>query len=277
MKYNAVINISYGADPLNNGAAYPEPVLLSDAKTFLRVSNTVEDALISQLIISARLQAEKYTGIYLKPRNIIAMVNCGLGMCEIPGPCFNPISWINPPANNTVTSSNYNSSLNFTTAATLSVQGVTGVSTGAMSFLFNLISPRVGSTYTMPINYNGTLLLTITYPSDYLGQEFQYTDSNGQVFKANFVNGTLDLLYNDFATREGFKLTGGIFKSIVEASDSTERLSYTVGYINCPEDIKQAMLNQIAFMYQNRGDDLKTGSISSMFISSLSMYKRVWI
>jgi len=273
VKYNGVINISYGADIVN-----PEPVLLSDAKTFLRVSNTVEDALITQLITSARQQAEKYTGIYLKPRNIIAMVNCGIGLAEIPGPVYSPITWLNPPAGNTPPVTLYNSSLTFISSTSATLAGITGVVPiiGSINFQFSLITPRTGMNYTMNLNYNGVLVMTVTFPSDYLLQEFQYTDASGQVYKANFTNGTIDLLYNEFSV-QGLNITGGIFKSLVDPSDSTIRLSYQVGYTACPEDIKSAILNQVAFMYQNRGDDLKVGSISSMFLSTLSMYKRQWI
>ena len=145
-----------------------------------------------------------------------------------------------------------------------------------MEFQFNLISPRTGSTYTMTLNYNNVIVMIVSYPSDYLYQQFQYTDINGQVYTANFVNGTIDMLYNPL-TVQGLKFTGGVFKSLVDPSDSVISLSYVAGYVSCPEDIKNAMLSQIAFMYQNRGDDLKAGSMSSMFLSTLSMYKRQWI
>ncbi|MGN6436871.1 MAG: head-tail connector protein [Agriterribacter sp.] len=61
------------------------------------------------------------------------------------------------------------------------------------------------------------------------------------------------------------------------------RISYNVGYETVPERLKQAVLNEIAYRYQNRGDQAKELMIGSTYIceAAISMcqeYKRMaWL
>ena len=57
MKYNGIIS-----EIIINSEVYDEPVMVEDAKSFLRISNDTEDALISSLIKAAREKLEKEIG-----------------------------------------------------------------------------------------------------------------------------------------------------------------------------------------------------------------------
>ncbi len=61
-----------------------EPILLEDAKTYLRTSSSADDALITELITAARAACERYVGISFVPRTIRATLTNELGRIPLP-------------------------------------------------------------------------------------------------------------------------------------------------------------------------------------------------
>jgi uncharacterized phiE125 gp8 family phage protein len=52
------------------------------------------------------------------------------------------------------------------------------------------------------------------------------------------------------------------------------KITYTAGYVTCPEDLKEAILNEIAYRYTNRGD--QSGGISEGAKILAMPYKRTF-
>lgn len=72
---------------------------------------------------------------------------------------------------------------------------------------------------------------------------------------------------------EYYRLAGAEFKRIVTAFCEPITVVYTAGYTTVPDYLKVAVLQQVAFMYQNRGDVQKV--ISPQVQQSLYKYRRV--
>ncbi len=53
--------------------------------------------------------------------------------------------------------------------------------------------------------------------------------------------------------------------------------TYDTGYETLPDDLKLAIMAQVAFSYQNRGDDNKAGGLSEYAKVLASNYRVVWI
>lgn len=70
-----------------------------------------------------------------------------------------------------------------------------------------------------------------------------------------------------------YKLRGQQFKRISTAFDDSITVTYTVGYATVPQYLKVAVLQQVAFMYENRGDVEKV--LSPDVKNSLAQYRRV--
>lgn len=94
MRYN-----SYAIQSAVEVTGYAEPVLLPEMKTFMRVSNTVEDAMINIMIPAARKFLEKFTGTWFKPYTVNVIAKNPLGNYNF----FFPVeptallTWNNPP------------------------------------------------------------------------------------------------------------------------------------------------------------------------------------
>ena len=80
----------------------------------------------------------------------------------------------------------------------------------------------------------------------------------------------------DTLTNDEYRTEGEDFKTIVNPLCGVYRISYTVGYTNSAglfpieEGLKQAVLEQVAFMYENRGDNNKAGKFSDQAAQSLA-------
>ena len=79
MVYNSILDV---VD--TTSGSITEPVTLDEAKLYLRVSNDIENDLISSLIVSARLMLEKYTGFSLVEKTFTIIINNSLGNCVVP-------------------------------------------------------------------------------------------------------------------------------------------------------------------------------------------------
>lgn len=72
-------------------------------------------------------------------------------------------------------------------------------------------------------------------------------------------------------------LTGTLFKSIRFVNPGINIiLVYQAGYATCPEDLRLAILQEIAYRYDNRGDDDKLKGMSSTAIPLADPYRRLF-
>lgn len=71
-----------------------------------------------------------------------------------------------------------------------------------------------------------------------------------------------------------YKLRGARFKSISEPLQDNLIVTYTAGYTELPQVLKTALLQQISYLYQHRGDEDK-GELSPVAKSLLKPFKRV--
>lgn len=86
----------------------------------------------------------------------------------------------------------YNVTLIFASSTEDSAEGVSGVvgSTDAeQSFSFTAISPRTGLPRRLEISESDTLRLVVTYPADYDGEDYVYTDRSGTTHTGTFPVG----------------------------------------------------------------------------------------
>jgi|SRR6478609_1988726 len=79
MNINLLLDVQLG-QPTGN-----EPVTLAQAKSQLKIDFTTDDALITALISAARSQLERYTGVSLVQREVVAVVKLtGENWFELP-------------------------------------------------------------------------------------------------------------------------------------------------------------------------------------------------
>ena len=100
-----------------------EPVTLQQAKDYLRVSSNSEDNLISELITSARERIEKYTGLSLGEKTLMAYWRYFHVPMEIP---YGPITGINSVVNDNDVDIEYTArGLQYKVLEAVSTQGLT--------------------------------------------------------------------------------------------------------------------------------------------------------
>lgn len=96
----------------------------------------------------------------------------------------------------------------------------------------------------------------------------------GEVTEAKF---SYDLCDNVTISSTGFTLIGNEFKQF-KGREGWWTLTYDAGYAEAPQVIKQGMLKQIAWMYENRGDVAGNGQINPDVLYMLSGYnKNAWV
>lgn len=101
-----------------------------------------------------------------------------------------PLAGISPES-----STNFDSTLAFISALTDTEASVTGTVTATdpvKKFEFNAMSPLSGTPASMSIHVASAEVITIDFTSDYTGQAFRYTHSNGTVYDGVFTNGTVN-------------------------------------------------------------------------------------
>lgn len=78
-------------------------------------------------------------------------------------------------------------------------------------------------------------------------------------------------------TTTDYKLIGDEFKQF-RGQTGIWAITYTAGYITTPEAIKQGILKQVAWMYENRGDGLGSNQVNQDVLFMLSGFnKNSWI
>ncbi len=90
----------------------------------------------------------------------------------------------------------------------------------------------------------------------------------------------------EILTTDEYKLRGFEFKKLESPCDSYLEAIYTTGYESLPTNFKTAVLQQVSFLYENRGD-IPAGSqrlnnqtvpteLSPMVRETLRPYRRIW-
>ncbi len=167
--YNAVLDVSFSNEDTS------EPVTLTEAKDWCRIDVTDDDDLIEELITSARILCEEYSGISFINRTITASLNNSLGGIELP---YGPVK-------------------------------------------------------------------TLTSIVDSENIEAEYTLRNEN------------------------------FKQLIEPVKSFVKVIYPAGYETLPKNLKTAVLNQLLWMYENRGDVKIASSLSDTTMLILNKVRRV--
>ncbi len=101
--YNAVISVIFSDE------ATTEPILLQEAKDWLRIDVTDDDGLITKLIKAARIVCENYANLSFINRTVTAKIHNGLGNFYLPyGPVLGDIVSITDTDDNELTDFNIN-------------------------------------------------------------------------------------------------------------------------------------------------------------------------
>ena len=92
-RVRSALSYSQSIDTSNEAAVATEPVLLADAKLYMKVesSDTVDDDLITAMITAARRMVESYTGMNMVAREVVAIINNKNGGVYLP---YGPIGTI---------------------------------------------------------------------------------------------------------------------------------------------------------------------------------------
>lgn len=83
-----------------------------------------------------------------------------------------------------------------------------------------------------------------------------------------------------------YKIQGVLFKTLKEPLDCYLKATYVAGYTTLPVNFKTAVLQQVAFLYENRGDEAANATtqnnrvvstnLSPLVTQVLTPYRRVW-
>lgn len=88
--------------------ALAEPVSLADAKQFLRIEHTADDAVISRAISAARAEAEAFLRVLLVPQTFCYTVSCNAQLVPLPvGPAVSITSITSEDGEVTLESDSY--------------------------------------------------------------------------------------------------------------------------------------------------------------------------
>jgi uncharacterized phiE125 gp8 family phage protein len=85
---------------------------------------------------------------------------------------------------------------------------------------------------------------------------------------------------------EDYKIQGVLFKTLKEPLDCYLKATYVAGYTTLPTNFKTAVLQQVAYLYENRGDTPADATrqnntsvpteLSPMVKLTLNPYRRIW-
>lgn len=89
------------------------------------------------------------------------------------------------------------------------------------------------------------------------------------------VSGTVTMTDRDGNTVTDPKVRGSLFKFIESPCLDYLQVSYSAGYSTLPPNLKTAVLSQIAWIYENRGDANVAGTLSMGSKMILKLLRRV--
>ncbi len=75
---------------------------------------------------------------------------------------------------------------------------------------------------------------------------------------------------------ENYTLQGLDFKTLKSPCSKYLKAKYTAGYADVPTHFKEAVLQQVTHLYENRGDNSQANSLSEMAKQTLKPYCRRW-
>ena len=77
----------------------------------------------------------------------------------------------------------------------------------------------------------------------------------------------------DTVSPDNSEITGEEFKKVKTPCDEWLKIVYTTGYTSIPDYFKTAVLNQVLYLYENRGEVSNLSPMASML---LKPHRRVW-
>lgn len=271
MNYNAVLDVVFVDDtPVN------EPVSVQQVKDHLRIDLADDDALIGIYIKAARGLCEGFTNISFIKRTVTAQIINSVGNVLLP---YGPVR-------NIITASTGSSA--GTIAAILSRYQYTGTGgeTTISSFkdisgnVISLVGKKVVSFEKDGISYSKQI--TSGTPVD---KQFLFNSSTGSIeisipfepgeeawgFYLDEITAGVDA----GTTLDGLEIPPGDFRRIKTASCEEITIAYEAGYQVLPDHFTVALLCQVAWLYENRGDaELKNGLCEQAKLL-LAPYRRV--
>jgi uncharacterized phiE125 gp8 family phage protein len=151
MNYNAVLDVK-----IDEGNTPTEPLTLNEAKEWCKIELAIaeEDALITELIKTARLQVEGFLNISLVDKTIEAAINNSLGGIELPyGPLKTFTSLKDEDGNILSVDTDYK------------LQGVffKSIKTPCSSFLIANYTTGYTSANPLPMNFKTAVLQQVAY------------------------------------------------------------------------------------------------------------------
>lgn len=90
----------------------------------------------------------------------------------------------------------FDTTLDFTSAASVTLHGITGTiaaTSSVVKFKFNQISSPVGTPENMVLHLSGDDVISVDFPSDYSGEVWEYIDASSVVYTGTFTNGTINI------------------------------------------------------------------------------------
>lgn len=140
---------------------------------------------------------------------------------------------------------------------------ITGMITGARQLLEKELNISI-ATKTLKITFTHDGCYNYRIPYGPIGEISE------AVYKYDWDD-TVDV------TTTNYKLIGDDFKQF-RGQRGIWTITYAAGYTEPPEAIKQGILKQVAWMYENRGDGLGTSQVNQDVLFMLSGFnKNAWI
>lgn len=87
--------------------------------------------------------------------------------------------------------------------------------------------------------------------------------------------GEVSTVTNIEGLNQEFEVTGVQWKQLRKPLNNRLTVTYQAGYSELPELFKTALLQQVAYLYEHRGDESKVGELSPVAKSLLQPHRRV--
>jgi hypothetical protein len=102
----------------------------------------------------------------------------------------------------------------------------------------------------------------------------QINNSLGSIYLPYGPIGTVTTVKNEAGDDQEFTILGVQWKQLKSPAYRNITVTYTAGYTELPEVFKTAILQQVAYLYEHRGDEY-SGSLSMVAKSLLQPHRRV--